>query len=596
MKNIKKILYLLMAVCVAFCAAPLSASAAYSGGSFSKSIRAENLVKNDDGSYTSKVTLSIPSATVPLATDIVFVVDASDCSASCIPEFGQFLDQLVAAREKSGAQIKLGVVFFKGNATAVQELGSVDSKTTKAFKSKLDEWSGLSKSAYEAAVKSYLKDLDKNLITSGSNLDSGLDKAAAMLDADTSVANERKYMISISDGITYMFDNASGNVATIYGNTNTSYAADCIYTWDTKYDAPQGSNWMMPAGKTWDQYYADVEKEVGSDGSKYVTDYSGAMKATGLDPSSVRFLNSKQLEALKQAGYSYVTKDEIKDHACSTDRAIYECVQDYNSMKSKGYKCYAIQPDSSYGENSLSHQFMNALAEIGGNEVTPDFSTIKNDVLYTLGSGSYLVNTIGSDFDFVNNMNDIKLSLSDKALPGEKKDNADGTTTYTFDNGNYVLTYYPDGTGDPSSEHYVLKINTNVSNFSRLKLSYKVKLTKPETKAGTYGKYDADGSHGYATLKVTDSTVLYPTDSNGTKSAPEEFQKPTVSYKVEKKSNPGNDKKGKTPGSDKKGTAAGTGNNPATGDNGFGGWSLIAAGAAMAITLLYRRKAAAHRL
>ena len=47
----------------------------------SKSKIAENLVLQKDGTYTTDITLSLPSAKESLKSDIVFVVDVSSLSA-----------------------------------------------------------------------------------------------------------------------------------------------------------------------------------------------------------------------------------------------------------------------------------------------------------------------------------------------------------------------------------------------------------------------------------------------------------------------------------------------------------------------------------
>lgn len=68
-------------------------------------------------------------------------------------------------------------------------------------------------------------------------------------------------------------------------------------------------------------------------------------------------------------------------------------------------------------------------------------------------------------------------------------------------------------------------------------MTYTVQLMNPKSAKGTYGSYDEDGSknNGSANygLYTNNSATLCPIDSNGTNGAPEPFQKPTVSYKVD---------------------------------------------------------------
>ena len=86
-----------------------------------------------------------------------------------------------------------------------------------------------------------------------------------------------------------------------------------------------------------------------------------------------------------------------------------------------------------------------------------------------------------------------------------------------------------------------------VTNFQHVSLNYQVKLTNPKTKAGTYGQKDFNGDgivDGTKTavdpsraIYTNTSAVLVPVDSAGKAGASEAFDKPSVSYTVDK-SNP----------------------------------------------------------
>ena len=65
-----------------------------------------------------------------------------------------------------------------------------------------------------------------------------------------------------------------------------------------------------------------------------------------------------------------------------------------------------------------------------------------------------------------------------------------------------------------------------------MQLTYSVKLMNPETEAGVYGEYDADGSRGYEGLFTNSRADLYPVSSDGAAGSAEQFAKPTVSYEV----------------------------------------------------------------
>lgn len=66
-----------------------------------------------------------------------------------------------------------------------------------------------------------------------------------------------------------------------------------------------------------------------------------------------------------------------------------------------------------------------------------------------------------------------------------------------------------------------------------MQLHYTVKLMNPKTEAGTYGTYDANGSHGYDGLYTNNSATLYPkATGTGRVGDGQDFLKPTVSYQI----------------------------------------------------------------
>ena len=66
-----------------------------------------------------------------------------------------------------------------------------------------------------------------------------------------------------------------------------------------------------------------------------------------------------------------------------------------------------------------------------------------------------------------------------------------------------------------------------------MQLHYTVKLMNPKTEAGTYGTYDANGSHGYDGLYTNSSATLYPMATGAEIVGDgQDFLKPTVSYQI----------------------------------------------------------------
>lgn len=440
----------------------------------SKSKTATNLDEN----FESDVTLSLPSAETQLATDVVFVLDKST-SASLEDQALKMLKNLQAQIQETGAKVNVGVVIFNKEA---HKNGFFDLAT---------EYDKI-----EAAIKTD--------ISSGTNTHAGLLAGIDMLESDTSVSDDRKYLIFVSDGITYMYNEEPTAIGLENADKTNIFAGPD--NWATKY----GSN-AAPA--SWETYLGDVETQIQLDGDRYDAPYGTSFTHGGEN--------------------AYISYDDRANHAMSIDKALYLTYKTYSNAASK-YHCYAMLA-STNADHPWATSFMNYLA--GGKSV--DFGQIQNDIYYLLDAGSKVVDVIGHtddyNFDFVNDAANLTMTVGGETLKTTKIDD----TSYGFGelrDGEYpyVLTYHANGSEGVTDEHFVWEINVPVSNFEPVTLTYTVKLTNPKTEPGTYGQYDQDGSQGYNGLYTNNSATLYPVDSNGTAGEPEEFLKPTVSYTVKK--------------------------------------------------------------
>ena len=212
----------------------------------------------------------------------------------------------------------------------------------------------------------------------------------------------------------------------------------------------------------------------------------------------------------------------------------------------EGYHCYAMKVTSN-ADYPWASSFMDYLA--GGEDVS--FADIQNDICYLLDAGSKVVDVMGYgtdndgnayDFDFVNDLSAMKLTVNGEELPAQEIDVTDAfftgspeTACYAFGEAAdgiypFVLHYYANGEDGQSDECFVWEINVPVTKDTPVELTYSVKLTNPQTADGTYGQFDADGSEHYASLLTNLSATLYPEDSNGILENLENFAKPTVSY------------------------------------------------------------------
>lgn len=451
----------------------------------SKSKTATNL----DANYQSQVTLSLPAAQEQLVSDVVFVLDKST-SATVEDQMIEMLNSLNQQITETGAKVKVGVVIFNKEANRVLELTELNSDNM----GKIQE-----------AIK---KD-----ISSGTNTHAGLLAGKAMLDADTSVDANRKYMIFVSDGITYMY-NAE---PTVTAWSFFSDGPDIYATWagPDNWNSKYGNN---NAPENWVSWLDDIGQKVVAQGTTYEYPYDGT--PTNTTPKD---------------------KEQQSNYANSIDKALYLTHQIYQEAQNAGYHCYAMNA-SSNADHPWATSFMNYLA--GGKTVS--FDDIQNDIYYLLDAGSQVVDVIGEgidnvgneyDFKFINNIDNLNLTVGGTVLNKKQIDE----NTYGFGNVrdgiyDFVLTYYPEGMGTRSmevaGELFRWDINVPVSNFAPVQLTYTVQLTNPQTADGTYGQYDADGSEEYAGLYTNKMAILYPVDSNGVEGEQEAFQKPTVSYSI----------------------------------------------------------------
>ena len=453
----------------------------------SKSKTATNLEKQEDGTYTSEVTLSLPSAQEELVTDVVFVLDKST-SAELEEQALKMLEDLKAQITETGAKVKVGVVIFNkvANVTDFMDLSTEYDKI-------------------ETAIKQD--------ISSGTNTHAGLLAGKAMLDEDTSVSADRKYLIFVSDGITYMYNAEPTATAWSFNQPNSKddwYGPGSFGTfagpdnWYSKYHTNNGPS-------SWSEWLSTVAAQVATQGTTYEYPYGGTIiTATPED-----------------------RENWDKNYAMSIDKALYLTYQTYQEAVSAGYHCYSVVANTgSGGEYTWGPSFMTYLA--GGNTVS--FDDIQKDIYYLLAAGTKVEDYMGYvaddyNFDFV--ADGLTMKVGEAEYSAEKiSDNKYGfvLNTESKDGYDYTLTYdYGNG---KDTEHFVWEINVPVSNFAPVQLTYTVKLVNPKTTEGTYGQYDADGSEGLDSLYTNNSATLYPVDSNNTEGLPENFPKPTVSYTV----------------------------------------------------------------
>ena len=454
--------------------------------------------------WTSDVTLSLPSTEENLASDVVFVLDGSSSANTGVVNASlALLQSLKESASDSGTAVNVCVVKFK----------------RRAYKS---DWFDLSKD-FDA-----IKTAMETKYSGGTNLHAGLLAGQEALEEHSNVAAGRKYLILVSDGSTYLYSK-DGNWASDTPFTRSYFPAEPYNSfaggyWDNSYYEPNNHpDVNVPRPKTtsdvatWQAYLKDVEErnaESHGDDYDYHCDYD------------LNFNQGKPSDDFK-------SQPCVPRSANNRDMAFYYADQVWQEIKNAGYNAYSIATEDGMagaGNADDSHCFMNYL---NGGEIL-NFSDIQQEILYAVGAGSTVEDKIGDAFDFV--PGSLKLTVGGTELESK----ADGNVTYFGDraenlneeNFRFKVQYAPD------TETFVWTINENVSNFAPVQLTYTVKLTNPETAPGTYGVEDLNGEKTLSEAEAEKAlftnayAVLNAKNSAGAPVKAQEFPKPSVSYTV----------------------------------------------------------------
>ena len=463
----------------------------------------------DTETWTSDVTLSLPSAEEKLDSDVVFVLDGSSSTNESVKnEALSLLSDLKDSADDSGAAVNVCIVKFKRYATK-------------------SAWFDLSTS-YDA-IKAAMEDP----ISGGTNIHAGLLAGKDALEDHQNISPDKKYLVLVSDGSTYLYSK-DGNWASATPFSRTYYTKENYQGaaggyWDNGlYDPNNYPEVNVPRPKTtsdvatWQAYLADVaarNAESNGDQYDYHIDYD---------------LNFNQ----GKPSPDFKSQPAEKRSANNRDMAFYYADQVWQQIKSAGYNAYSVAtPDGSAGKGNAddSYAFMNYL----NGDKRLYFGDIRNEILYAVDAGSYVDDYMGYvendyNFDFVNDPAKIYVTVGDEKLEavqlqentyGFGKNESQDVVSY-----DYILTYFPAADGQ---EHFQWDINVPITNLRHVQLHYTVKLMNPKTEAGTYGTYDASGSQGYGGLYTNNSATLYPM-ATGTQvlGDGQDFLKPTVSYQI----------------------------------------------------------------
>ena len=537
----KRILACLLALVMLIGAMPVMALAAEpeaekpaSPASFDWEVSKSKTATALDADGSTRVTLSLPSAEEKLASDVVFVLDTSDCVGEVMNQVSELVAQLKAAQKKNKADIKVGVVVFKGSALPMfnGELVSAEEAETTLNKMIREVREAETKEDKENVVLRYLNK-DKDFIYKGSNLHSGLLGAQALLKDDGAVKDSRKYVVTVTDGMTYYWNDKAGSVYAVYNDelqyptlseddpNNWHKVSPLFYAWQSAHNI--GSGYTLPSDFGWNDYISGVRSRIAADGDQFVSNLRQVCEKTNSDCDSARYFEGPdRIKAFTDAGFHYVPLNDGGNHALGIERSVVACLDTYQEMVDAGYQCYTLNPD--YGTNTFPDLFTSKLNEMAGVKGQINFAAIANTILYTVGVGSTVTDIMGYDANKGNNYNfdlvpdSLILTVGGQSLAYKRVDD-----TYYFgntgvnENGNWRFkveyTFADDG-----NEKFVWTINEPVSNFSRVQLSYQLRLLD-DARTSTDGYF-------YTNFSAT----LTPKDSGGNTGREQRFDSPRVTF------------------------------------------------------------------
>ena len=398
--------------------------------------------------------------------------------------------------------------------------------------------------------------------SSGTNMPAGIDQALKDMntlksESEYSSYSENTYLVTISDGITYIWDED--------GTTKTVPVAEKQAGVDPK---------VSKTVDTWDIMYGP-----GVSLEDVYTDFAS-------------FLTSipQKMEQTKESGYvcdyttsnpkSYITVENTdkfsetnkpNQYACAPEFSVYYSATKYQKLVKPFTKSFALpmpelkedgtEKTTNWEYYPWGRELMLYLQSKSSNsrqgvvhdaDAATIFAGIRNEILYEIKSGS-ITDVIGADFSLTDQTltkdtftlkvkgekvaanepsgNEITFGERDESTgkypyvltyyKGTATKNADNTYTITSSDGNTTYTYTPcDKTGEVngsvSDEFFVLEMNVPVVS---LDLKYNLSLTSKRTAAGTYE------------VPTNESATLAYKSANQN-SGTVDFNEPTVSYTV----------------------------------------------------------------
>ena len=513
----------------------------------SRSKIASGLTKNSNGEWTTDVTLGLPSATTKQTIDVVLVVDNAfpTENTTAATQAAGLMEQLEEIAKSGTVSINTGLVISGGYIPVLHkiELGNIENNITNI----------------KEAIDNSKTDWKKQEGRKGSNIQAGVETARQMLAGETSASKENKYLVLISDGGAFSWYENETSVSKFYSTSTETEEKDYYWCnpWDfqmrygdgessrkfdftalmEKPEAEVDANSIPCPSEEWPSTGNGQNGE--GTGTQYQSNYSKETVQSTLD----KYPNT--------CAYSIVSKE---GYITSREAALYHTAKSISMASNEVKVIFVSFPYYSGNLFKLTEEFKQYVADnndnvtlyrVNGAENYPDeykagdsaevFKSVKRDLIYLVDEGSKVEDTIGNKFTLI--PDSFKLTVGGTELNSVK----DGETYY-FGDETVSTTAYKfkvTVTKTESETKFDWDINEAITKDKPVKLTYTLKLTKPETAAGTYGVEDLNGSGQIDPNKAiytNESATLTPKDSQGKQGEPQEFPKPSVSYTIKSSS------------------------------------------------------------
>lgn len=509
----KRFLVLLLCIAMMLNISPLLVSAASVEGSKTAS-KAELTVLDRE----TDVTLSLPAAEYRYEYDVVFVMDSSTSTVNSNIDFSENVDELMTALTAKDASINVGVIKFRGLAFDAIELESSGAQ------SGLVRYSDDTAPVILGAVD--YPEADLKALASGTNVHAGLRMAEDMLAADTAVPDDHKFVFLLTDGKTYIWNDADDEATTIYTQRAKVKKIDVggkvdINQWAGPNDksTPSYNPVAAKAPTFWFDDYADLYASTSADfddGFEYdsrcayaykegnptgtVEEYSttngAAIFGTAFpgyqkiykfvpdgDFAGMKFLEFNPYNYVDNGDGTYSFDENSLNpayymtHADSLQKALYKSGHLWTELDEK-YNTAAVVYDgwgSSAGA-SVAYSFCAWLPEnsdYGANiESTSDvaaiFDSIEGTILYMVSEG-VVTDTIPEEFTLKENgASTFALTCGGETLSAA----ADGSSAWNFGTANARGVYPYRIEFDAASNSFKWFINVPVENAHPVTLTY----------------------------------------------------------------------------------------------------------------------------